>query len=782
MKTSDNPYVNNPDTDFEPLAELSNDQIRNQVEQLREAIRYHDRLYYRENNPMIADSVYDRLFERLQEIEEKYPQFRSKNSPTQRVGAEPLEELPTVEHITPMLSLDSTLEKASVIDFQRFLNEQLGHSDYSLWAEPKFDGLSVELVYESGELIRASTRGDGYRGEEITENVRTIPTVPLRLDRLDAAGLAAVRGEVYMPLDRFQEFNRQRAQENKKTFANPRNAAAGSLRQLDPSVVARRPLAMFAFDVMNGEQLGLESQAAVFEYMDEAGFQVAPEVEQAENMEPLIDFRNDLAARREELNYEIDGVVIKVNEFAVRRQLGSREASPRWALAYKFEPRKEETVVEKIIIQVGRTGKLTPVAMLLPVQVGGVTVSRASLHNNDFVSEKDIREGDRVKIQRAGDVIPYVEARIGESDEAERSSPFEMPARCPVCDSEVIEEGAYHLCTGGLGCPAQTKGRLEHYVSRDALDIEGLGEEQIEALFEADLVRTIADLYRLGEEDLLSAGLFKNETYLTLKSETENESLAVALQALDLEGIGPKTVVKIASSVSSAEELLELDAAELSKKYSISENRASSVVNQLQESSCRKKLIGYIDQPETARRQVARALYNLLDEIEASKQPPLDRFLYGLGIPHVGSHLATVIARNYQSIDEIAALSSEELQQLNEVGPRVSEAVTNFFANKQNRQVVDELIELGVTPEPLTADSQSDLEDIRVVITGSLPGMTRREVADKVERLGGRVTSSVSGTTDYLVVGDNPGNRKKKQAAENGVEQISGEEFLEMLK
>ncbi len=783
MKRQSNPYIDDPQLDFEPVENLFHSAAEEEIEQLRSAIRYHDRKYYREGQPIIADSVYDRLFDRLQELETEFPELDSEDSPTRRVGAEPVDHLPSVEHVEPLLSLSATLAEEEVIDFERYLVDQLGHHEFTYWTELKFDGLSVELVYEQGSLVRAATRGDGYTGEEVTENVRTIPSVPLKLPPgVSCPDTLAIRGEIYMPLERFQELNERRAEENKEPFANPRNAAAGSIRQLDSKIVARRPLEMFAYDVLNQTVPGLVSQAEVFERLKEWGFQVCDRARHTEKIESVVEFRNQVRAVREQLNFEIDGVVIKVNEFSVRQELGTRETDPRWALAYKFEPREEITTVENIIVQVGRTGKLTPVALLRPVEVGGVTVSRASLHNYDEVKEKDIRPGDRVRLYRAGDVIPYVEERIKEAAESERAECFTMPETCPVCGAEVIREGAYHLCTGGLSCPAQVKGHLEHFVSREAMDIEGLGEEQIEKLLQEKLVETVADLYRIREEQLLEAGLFKNNTYLHLKKEAENPDIAVSIYAAAIEGVGPKMAIELANCLKNGEELLKVEPEQLKKQANLSENRVKQIREALETSIAGERYEHFLENPKEARREVAKSLYNLLDEIEASKNPPLDRFIYALGIRHVGRHLATVLARQISEIESLFDISDSRLQSIDEVGPRVAESIVSFFSQGKNKEIVEELLELGVRPESISTPAEKVFSGLTFVFTGKLAELTRDEAQAVVEQLGGRATSSVSGNTDYLVQGENPGQRKTAAARGEDVPVISGSEFKKMVE
>ncbi len=782
---SENPFLRDPDTDFKDPSALDDSMAREQIELLREAINVHDRRYYIEGNPTISDAVYDRLFDRLRELETAFPEFDSPNSPTRRVGAPPVDEIPSVEHVQPLLSLSSSLEEAEILDFDRFLGDQLGHHEFSYFAELKFDGLSVELVYEDGQLDHGATRGDGYVGEEVTRNLRTIPTIPLELSEHPEHGLPdrmAVRGEVFMPLDRFQELNERRVAEGEEPFANPRNAAAGTLRQLDPSIVAKRPLDVFVYDVLLMEP---EARITTHEQMHGAlsgwGLRRSEEVLRTPDIEEVVEFRHRMAERRDRMNFEIDGVVIKVNEFELREELGTRQTNPRWAMAYKFEPRKEVTQVQRIGVQVGRTGKLTPIAFLKPVDVGGVTISRASLHNYDEVQAKDIREGDTVRISRAGDVIPYVEERVDDRPDEERSSPFEMPDKCPVCGSEVVREGAYHRCPGEYRCPAQVQGHLEHFVQRDAMDIEGLGEEQIRDLRDAGLVETVADLYKLDEDDLLEAGLFKNDTYLRLRGHSSNPPLTLSLYAADIEGVGPKTAIRIGEGFETHRELLEAEVEELMDRTGLARNRAEDLHRQLRRPEVRNRFEEYGGDPDRAAAEVGKAVHNVLREIERSKQPPMDRFLFALGIHHVGSHVATVLAGQFSTIEELMEAGEEELQSIDEIGPEVSRSVVGFFRDPVNRRVVEELLDAGVQPRPLEGGEGDQLEGLTFVFTGALDSMTRSEAQELVERRGGRATSSVSGNTDYLVAGSDPGSSKMAEAEEHETPVLDEEEFLDLL-
>ncbi|MFQ5742944.1 MAG: NAD-dependent DNA ligase LigA [Acidobacteriota bacterium] len=689
---ADNPFIHPQQPSFVPTAELSVRQAEGEAAQLREAVSYHDYRYYAIDDPVIADGTYDLLFRRLQELEASFPQLRSPDSPTQRIGALPREELAEVDHLAPMLSLESSHEEMKIREFDERLRRNLGIEQLTYVAEPKFDGLSVEVVYRQGRLERGATRGDGYRGEDVTDNLRTIPSLPLRLLNTPPA-LIAVRGEVYIPLEGFHRLNRQRLEEGEDPFANPRNAAAGAIRMLDPSITASRPLDVFFYDILAVEwgparastSTPPDSHLQELERLRGLGFKVNGRSRRCQGIDEVIDYHQRLERERDDLSYEIDGVVIKVDGLEQQRTLGMRSRSPRWAFAYKFAPRLEVTAVKDIVLQVGRTGILAPVALLAPVEVGGVTISRASLHNYDQVREKDIRPGDQVRVARAGDVIPYVVERVESEVDAKRPSPFEMPGRCPVCGSEVARDGAYFVCTGGLSCPAQLLGSVQHYASRHALDIEGLGEKTVQQLIDRGLIgKSLPDLYRLRVEDLLPLDLF-----------------------------GEKKAQKLVAA------------------------------------------------------------------IEKSKETTLGRFIYALGIRHIGEHTADVLAAELGDIEVLMEADEETLTGIREVGPEVAGSVRKFFAQSRNRDVVQALLESGVRPH--VAQRQRLFEGQRFVITGSLEHWSRPELADLLEGLGARMTSSVSHQTDYVVVGKKPGS-KASRAEELGVRTIDEAELIELLR
>ncbi len=510
------------------------------IDRLRDEIRRHDVLYYVKDRPEISDAEYDRLFQELSGLEAAHPDLVTADSPTQRVGAPPLEELTKVPHERPMLSLDSILDHADVLAFDKRMQKELGESRIGYTVEPKFDGLSVELVYERGAFVRGSTRGDGTTGEDVTVNLRTLRSLPLHL-RSDAHPPArlVVRGEVYMRLDDFQALNRRITELGEDAFANPRNAASGSLRQLDSKITAERPLVVTCYEITAQSGPLPQTHWEELESLVRWGLPGPAHRKQCATIQEVVAFHRETEAVRDDLPYEIDGIVVKVNRRDWQDRLGVKSRSPRWAIAFKFAPRKEITVIQDIAVSVGRTGTLTPLALLKPVEVGGVTISRATLHNADEVARKDIRVGDTVKVERAGDVIPAIAERI-EVPGQTRAQPFQMPDRCPVCESAVAREGAYYYCTGQAACPAQLKGAIEHFASKNALNIEGLGKKTVAQLVERGLVKTLADLYTLTNQQLLSLEGFAERSASLLLHAIEH-SKRVTLERF-LMGLGIRQV------------------------------------------------------------------------------------------------------------------------------------------------------------------------------------------------------------------------------------------------
>lgn len=574
---------------------ISKEEAKKRIEWLRKEIWKHNYLYYVLNKPEISDEEYDKLMEELRELEEKFPEFITPDSPTQRVGAPPAKEFKSVKHIKPMLSLDTAKDEEEVRAFDRRIRKEIGE-DVDYVAEPKLDGLSVELIYEDGKYVKGSTRGDGINGEDVTENIRTIRAVPLvlREEELKIPKMLAVRGEVIMHIKDFEEFNKELIQKGEEPLANPRNAAAGSLRRLDPRETAQRPLDIFFYEIMHyeGDGIKIGEHWEALQALKKWGLKVNPYAKKCKNIDEVIKYHDEIEKIRENLEYEIDGIVIKVNKLEYQRKLGEKTRSPRWAIAYKFPPRKEETQIMDIIVQVGRTGILTPVALLKPVDVKGVTVSRATLHNEDYIKEKDIRIGDWVKVARAGDVIPEVIEVVKEKRRGDEKK-FVMPDKCPICGSHVVKEGAYYRCTGGLSCPAQLKRSIAHFASKNAMDIEGLGGKTVDMFVDRGLIRRISDIYRLKKRDLLHLPRFAEKSAKNLIDAIEkskNKGLARLIFALGISNVGEHTARLLAEKYKSIDKLMNTNEAELLSIKEIGPETASSIVNFFNEEKNKKEI------------------------------------------------------------------------------------------------------------------------------------------------------------------------------------------------
>lgn len=576
--------------DDSPLSSKATRSEQERLAQLKDQIRHHDYLYYVKDHPQISDGEYDRLFRELVDLERTYPELVSPDSPTQRVGAPPLDELGKVQHERPMLSLDSLVNAEEVLAFDQRMKRQLGTDQIEYTVEPKFDGLSVEMVYDHGTFVRGSTRGDGTIGEDVTINLRTIRSLPLQLQAGTYPDHLAVRGEVYMRLSDFHALNRRMTERGDDAFANPRNAAAGSLRQLDSQITASRPLVVTCYEVMALTGSHPPSHWAELELLAACGLPVPNLRRRCATIEQVLAFHRETEDQRHDLPYEIDGVVVKVDRVDWQARLGMKSRSPRWAIAFKFPPRKEITEVQDIAISVGRTGTLTPLALLKPVEVGGVTISRATLHNADEVARKDIRIGDRVRVERAGDVIPAIAERIPVSNEV-RSDPFHMPQHCPVCGSAVAREGAYYYCTGQAACPAQLKGAIEHFASKAALNIDGLGKKTVGQLVDHGLVRDLSDLYRLRPEQLLELDGFAERSSTLLLDAigwSKNVSLDRFLMGLGIRQVGQHVAKVLAQEFGSLEAIMSADRDRFQAVKEIGPEISANLVSYFQEPSNRR--------------------------------------------------------------------------------------------------------------------------------------------------------------------------------------------------
>lgn len=699
------------DTSNIDIKSLDEQQALCELKRLALELFRHDQLYYQNDDPEISDADYDALRQRNLAIEERFPKLVLETSPSKKVGAAPLEGFEKAAHAVPMLSLGNAFDRDDVNDFVNRVRRFLSLDDEALLpivAEPKIDGLSISLTYSKGELVRAATRGDGRVGEDVTHNILTINEIPKRIKGDGLPDLFDIRGEVYMGHDDFKALNAAQEKEGQKVFANPRNAAAGSLRQLDSSITEKRTLKFFAYSLGDGQILGVKHHSDVLAKFEQWGFPVNPLTKICCSVDELIERYEHISLNRSELGYDIDGVVYKVDDLGLQERLGFVSRAPRWAIAHKFEAEKAVTQLEAIEIQVGRTGALTPVAKLVPVTVGGVVVSNASLHNEDEIARKDVRVGDFVVVQRAGDVIPQI-VEVVLDKRLESSEPYSLPDVCPACgspaeraiDPKTTRQDVVRRCTGGFICPAQAQERLKHFVSRNAFDIEGFGEKQVELFHGLEWVKTPADIFSL---------------------EAKDEDRLTSLKNMD--GWGEKSVSK------------------------------------------------------------------LWDAINERRTIDLDRFIFALGIRHVGATTARDLARHYGEADKwLQAMISagdegsaafEELQNIDGIGGVVAKSLTHYFAEKRNLEQVYALLEV-VTAEPVEFEEvASSVTGQTVVFTGKLELMSRAEAKAQAERLGAKVAGSVSAKTNILVAGPGAGSKLKK-AEELGVKVLTEQEWLDLV-
>ena len=666
------------------------DAVGKRIEKLRELIRYHEYKYYVENSPETPDFEFDALMVELQKLEKEHPELVTPDSPTQRVGGKPVEGFKVVEHRVPMQSIDNTYSVDELKEFNERVLRLLPGERVEYVVELKIDGVAVSLGYEAGVFVRGATRGDGQRGDDITENLRTIREMPLKLRSTDGVPpVLEVRGEIYLSKGEFERINNEREKEGETPFANPRNAAAGSLKLLDPRIAATRRLGLFSYGIGYTEGLELSTHEEALDFLERLSLPVNRYRKKCATIDDVIEYCLSFDKVREDLPYEIDGMVVKVNLYEHQRRLGSTAKSPRWAVAYKFAAKQAVTKLKSIVVQVGKSGTLTPVANLEPVSLAGTIVKRATLHNADEIKRKNVRIGDTVLVEKAGDIIPQVvevllEKRTGEE------KPFRMPRSCPVCGAPVTKDldGVYHRCHN-ISCPAQVKARIRHFASRDAMDIEGLGPALVEQLVDLGLVKDVSDLYKLGEDEL-------------------------------------------------------------------------------------KKL----------ERMGATSARNLVEAIENSKTRDLYRLIYALGILHIGVNAARVLAARFESVDALAAARAEELAAIEGIGPIVAQSVVDFFAAEHNCDIIQKLRESGVNMRGLRAPPvvrEGRLAGKTFVLTGKLAGYTRNEASRLIERLGGKVASSVSSKTDFVVAGEEAGS-KRERARQLGVRIIEESEFEKLTR
>ena len=670
---------------------MVSESIKKRVAELRETINYHNYRYYVLDNPTISDAEYDKLLRELTALEEKYPELVTPDSPTQRVGAKPLDKFQTVSHTQPMLSLENAMNETEMEEWYERLKSEIRNqkSEMDFVVEPKIDGTAVELVYENGIFKIGSTRGDGMIGEVITENLKTIKSIPLRLIEKEmlAPKYLEVRGEVYIEKEKFNTLNRVRAKAGEEVFANPRNAAAGSLRQLDPKITAVRPLDIMLHGLGTVKGKAFKTHQESMEYITRLGLKAIKLSCNCKDLNDIKKYHERMLAKRDELPYEVDGIVIKVNNLALHKQLGVRARSPRWAIAYKFPAREETTQLKSIEIQVGRTGALTPVANLEPVSIGGVEVSRATLHNQDEIKRLGLKIGDWVVIKRAGDVIPKI-VKVISSKRTGKEKEFILPSKCPECGAKIVfpADEVIPRCPN-MSCPAQVKGSIEHFARREAMNIEGLGEKIIDQLVDKGFIKDPADLYTLTKEKMLK-----------------------------LERMGDKLA------------------------------------------------------------------QNILDAIERSrKDATMPRLVYALGIRHIGEAIAKTLAEHerFHSINDLMKVTSEELQEVPEIGPIVAESIRQFFTNPDNREVIRKLQKADIDPQA-EKPKGGKLAGFVFVFTGELTKYSRSQAKELVESLGGKTAESVGKKVNYVVAGPSAGEKLTK-AKELGVTVLSEEQFLKRV-
>ena len=665
--------------------------LEKKIEALRDQIRHHEYRYFVLDDPEISDAEFDQLMIQLKKLEAEHPELITPDSPTQRVGGKPREGVVKAAHSSPMLSLDNTYRVDDLRNWERRVHELSGRKDIDYVCELKLDGMSLALQYENGRLVRGITRGDGIVGEDVTLNVRTVRSIPLSIpkEKLKAAAIPPdfeVRGEMLMPLAAFRKMNQQREEQGLSLFANPRNATAGTVRQLEPSIVAQRRLDYFAYMLLKDGRTIFDRHWKTLDALDAAGFKVNPSRKLAKNFEEVWEFIEEEETKREKLPYEIDGIVVKVDRTAVQDELGYTGKAPRWAIAYKYAARAGITQIEGVQWQVGRTGKLTPVAVLKPIPIGGTTVSRATLHNPDEIERLGVRIDDWVEVERGGDVIPKVTHVVDDKDHARGHKSVHVPEKCPVCGTKVVRtEGEVDYFCVNANCPAKLRETILHFASRGVMNIDGMGEALVNQLTERSLVKNVADIYGLTKQNLLS-----------------------------LERMGEKSA------------------------------------------------------------------QNILREIEASKKLPLERVIYGLGIRFVGERTAQFLAEELGSMDALMNASQEELQQVNEVGPRIAESIADFFQEPRNRELVERLRQAGLTFKGTRKERGTKFAGKTFVLTGTL-SLPRDQVKKTIEAAGGRVSGSVSKKTDYVIAGSDAGSKLDK-AKELGVSVIGEKDLANLLQ
>ncbi len=742
------------------------DEFDSKIQSLREQINEHNYRYYVLDDPGIPDAEYDRLMRELEQFENSHPELITTDSPTQRVGAEPSSAFSEVIHEIPMLSLGNAFDESEVNDFDRRVRERVGSDVIEYVAEPKLDGLAISLMYENGKLIRAATRGDGTRGEDVTSNIRTINAIPLHLRGTDYPPVVEVRGEIYMDKKGFQKLNQRQEKAEEKVFANPRNAAAGSLRQLDPKITATRPLAIYCYSVGKVEGIELpDKHYDILMLLKDWGLPVSKEVRIKNGAEGCLTYYKQIEKKRQSLPYEIDGVVYKVNDLKQQEELGFVSRAPRWAIAHKFAPEEEITIIRDIDVQVGRTGALTPVARLEPVFVGGVTVTNATLHNQDEIDRKDIRIGDTVIVSRAGDVIPKVVRVLKERRASNDVPKFKMPTECPVCGSKVVrlKDEAVAKCIGALFCPAQQIGSILHFASRRAMDIEGLGDEIAKQLVEFGLVNHIDDIYKLDIKSIASLESMAEKSSAQLIEAIEaskKTTFGRFLFSLGIPGVGEEVARSLAVHFDDIEDLSSKKKEYYTKDLGI-------------------KGIG---------KTIAKNIFDYFNEYRnlSYAGDQLGSYIYELGIPKLTEKNADALAIKFKLLQELIKASVEQLENKKKatipgVGEKLAESIVEFFQKEHNLSVITNLLDAGILwDQSSTKEVDLPLVGMTYVLTGTLKTMTRESVKEQLQQMGAKVSGSVSKKTTGVIAGEKAGSKLEK-AEKLGVKVLSEDDLGKIL-
>ena len=676
-------------TYIESMAELSKNQAQERIHELTKELNYHNQLYYMEDRTEISDQEFDRKMHELEDLEKQFPDLKRADSPTHRVGGTVIKEFPTVYHKYPMLSLGNTYSADELGEFDRRIRKALG-DDFDYVCELKFDGVAISLHYEEGLLQQAVTRGDGERGDEITTNAKTIYTLPLRVEHKDLPQQFEVRGEVILPWKAFNQLNKEREKEGKEPFANPRNTASGTLKMQDSSIVASRGLDIYVYQIL-GEGLDIQDHYASLQLLKEAGFRVSDAVRKCKDLNEVFDYLRHWDQEREKLEVDIDGVVVKVNNFEQRQELGTTAKSPRWAMAYKYQAETAETRLHEVQFQVGRTGQVTPVAQLEPVLLDGTRIKRASIHNADEIERLDLHYKDMVRIEKGGEIIPKITS-VNKDARKPSAKNVAFVEKCPACGTELKREPgeAAHYCPNHFGCPPQITGKIEHFIQRSAMNIEQLGSETIELFYKKELIKSPADLYELKYEDIIG-----------------------------LERFGDKSV------------------------------------------------------------------NNILESIEGSKKRPFDRVLFALGIRMVGSTVAEKLVQAFPSMEQLQQASKEEMEEVRDIGSRIAQSVRDFFEEERNREEIERLgkagLHMAINREAIEEQQSGKFSGKTLVVSGVFSDFSRDGIKQAIKQNGGKVVSSVSGNTDYLIAGENMGPKKRKKAEDLGIEILDEAQFKKML-